>query len=139
MRPLADLHPSGLCVRDSSWPAGEKASDLETIHANLGSHADELPTRYFFRVGHRHDVVPTISAAYLMQGVCDFLLLDETTLHQEKCKHTSCMSESGSRAPCMLKKVLAAVQGRYKEDIVAALQLIFLFSLQLPVGIVDEY
>jgi hypothetical protein len=39
----------------------------------------------------------------------------------------------------MLKKVLAAVQGRYKEDIVAALQLIFLFSLQLPVGIVDEY
>jgi hypothetical protein len=31
------------------------------------------------------------------------------------------------------------MQGRYKEDIVAALQLIFFFSLQLPVRIIDEY
>lgn len=38
-----------------------------------------------------------------------------------------------------VRRLLAAVQGRHKEDIVAALQLIFLFSLQLPVGIVDEY
>ena len=36
-----------------------------------------------------------------------------------------------------VERFLAAVQGRYKEDIVAALQLIFLFSLQLPVGVVD--
>lgn len=33
---------------------------------------------------------------------------------------------------------LAAVERRHKEDVVAGLQLVVFFALELPVGIVDE-